>query len=91
MENAEDGGTALAHLGDHLDHGVAVARVIDVAAGRLPVRERVAQLLDEGTFREIGSLTSKIVYDEDGNEVASDEFMEDEDEEDDSLAWVTKN
>ena len=29
--------------------------------------------------------------DEDGNEVASDEFMEDEDEEDDSLAWVTKN
>ena len=32
-----------------------------------------------------------VVYDEDGNEVASDEFMEDEDEEDDSLAWVTKN
>jgi len=38
-----------------------------VAAGRLPVRERVAQLLDTGSFREVGSLTSKIVYDEDGN------------------------
>ena len=32
-----------------------------------------------------------VVYDEDGNEVASDEFMEDEDEDDDSLTWVTKN
>jgi acetyl-CoA carboxylase carboxyltransferase component len=38
-----------------------------VAAGRLPVRERVARLLDAGSFREIGSLTSRIVYDEDGN------------------------
>ena len=37
-----------------------------VAAGRLPVRERVAGLLDADSFREIGSLTSKIVYDDDG-------------------------
>ena len=38
-----------------------------VAAGRLPVRERVQRLLDEGSFRESGSLASKVVYDEDRN------------------------
>ena len=37
-----------------------------VAAGRLPVRERVAALLDPGSFREIGSLASKVEYDDDG-------------------------
>ncbi len=38
-----------------------------VAAGRLPVRERIDQLLDADSFREIGSLASKVRYDEDGN------------------------
>ena len=37
-----------------------------VAAGRTPVRERVDLLLDRGSFREIGSLASKVEYDEDG-------------------------
>lgn len=32
-----------------------------------------------------------VVYDEDGNEVASDEFMDEDDEDEDNLAWVTKN
>lgn len=36
------------------------------AAGRLNVRERLAQFLDEGSFREIGSITGKAVYDENG-------------------------
>ncbi len=38
-----------------------------VAAGRLPVRERIAGLLDEGSFRETGSLASKVEYDEGGS------------------------
>ncbi|MEO8457994.1 MAG: carboxyl transferase domain-containing protein [Chloroflexota bacterium] len=37
-----------------------------VAEGRTPVRDRVDQLLDEGSFREVGSLASKVEYDEDG-------------------------
>lgn len=37
-----------------------------VAAGRLPVRERIVQLLDEGSFREVGTLTGKVEYGEDG-------------------------
>ena len=37
-----------------------------VEAGRLPVRERIDQLLDDGSFREIGSLAGKVVYAEDG-------------------------
>ena len=37
-----------------------------VAAGRLPVRERVRQLLDAGSFRETGSIASKVEYDEEG-------------------------
>lgn len=41
-----------------------VARHIE--AGRTPVRERVAQLLDTGSFRETGSLASKVEYDEEG-------------------------
>ena len=36
-------------------------------AGRLPVRERVAHLLDDGSFREIGSLAGKVAYAEDGS------------------------
>ena len=32
-----------------------------------------------------------VVYDEDGNEVTSDSFLEDEDEEDENLTYVTKN
>jgi acetyl-CoA carboxylase carboxyltransferase component len=37
-----------------------------VAAGRLPVRERIERLLDEGSFREVGSLASKVSYDDEG-------------------------
>ena len=37
-----------------------------VAEGRTPVRDRVDQLLDDGSFREIGSLASKVEYDEEG-------------------------
>lgn len=35
-------------------------------AGKLTVRERIDQLLDPGTFREIGSLAGKAGYDDDG-------------------------
>ncbi len=35
-------------------------------AGRLTVRERVAALLDDATFREIGALAGTAVYDPDG-------------------------
>ena len=31
-----------------------------VAAGRTPVRDRIDQLLDAGSFREVGSLASKV-------------------------------
>jgi acetyl-CoA carboxylase carboxyltransferase component len=37
-----------------------------IAEGRTPVRARISQLLDNGSFREIGSLASKVEYDEDG-------------------------
>jgi acetyl-CoA carboxylase carboxyltransferase component len=37
-----------------------------VEAGRLPVRERIDRLLDRGSFREVGSLASKVEYDEAG-------------------------
>ncbi|MCA1834471.1 MAG: methylmalonyl-CoA carboxyltransferase, partial [Actinobacteria bacterium] len=36
------------------------------AAGRLNVRERMATLLDEGSFHEIGALTGRATYDESG-------------------------
>ena len=36
------------------------------ANGRLTVRERIAQLLDDGSFREIGGLTGSATYDESG-------------------------
>ena len=39
-------------------------------AGRLTVRERIAALLDEGSFREIGALAGTAVYDDVG-ELAS--------------------
>ena len=35
-------------------------------AGRLTVRERLAALLDEGSFHEIGALAGKAAYDHDG-------------------------
>ena len=38
-----------------------------IAAGRTPVRERVSQLLDTGSFRETGSLASKVEYNDDGS------------------------
>ena len=34
------------------------------ANGRLTVRERIARLLDEGSFREIGGLTGSATYDD---------------------------
>jgi acetyl-CoA carboxylase carboxyltransferase component len=37
------------------------------ALGKLPVRERIALLLDDGSFHEIGSLTGRATYDDDGN------------------------
>jgi acetyl-CoA carboxylase carboxyltransferase component len=42
----------------------AVAR--QHATGRLTVRERIAALLDPGSFREVGSLTGTATYDDDG-------------------------
>lgn len=36
------------------------------AAGKLTVRERIAQLLDAGSFRELGSIAGKAVYDDAG-------------------------
>jgi len=38
-----------------------------VAEGRTPVRDRIDQLLDDGSFREIGSLAGKVDYDETGH------------------------
>jgi acetyl-CoA carboxylase carboxyltransferase component len=35
--------------------------------GRLTVRERIDRLLDEGTFKEIGSIAGKAWYDAEGN------------------------
>jgi acetyl-CoA carboxylase carboxyltransferase component len=35
-------------------------------AGRLTVRERLAELLDDGSFQEIGALAGAAVYDDDG-------------------------
>ncbi len=37
-----------------------------VAQGRTPVRQRIDQLLDDASFREIGSLASKVEYDDNG-------------------------
>jgi hypothetical protein len=37
------------------------------AAGRLTVRERIAALLDTGSFHEIGAITGKASYAEDGS------------------------
>ncbi len=51
-------------LGNEMGGAERVAR--HVAAGRTPVRDRIDQLLDEGSFREVGSLASKVQYDEEG-------------------------
>src|SRR5437867_10294510 len=37
-----------------------------VAEGRNPVRDRIDQLLDDGSFHEIGSLAGKVEYDDTG-------------------------
>ncbi len=37
------------------------------AQGKLTVRERIDALLDDGTFHEIGALTGRASYDDDGN------------------------
>ncbi len=37
------------------------------ASGRMNVRERIDALLDEGTFREVGRITGKGHYDQDGH------------------------
>ncbi|MBU2531388.1 MAG: methylmalonyl-CoA carboxyltransferase, partial [Alphaproteobacteria bacterium] len=36
------------------------------AGGRLTVRERIARLVDEGSFHEIGAIAGSAAYDEDG-------------------------
>ena len=40
------------------------------AAGKLTVRERIARLLDEGSFREVGKLAGRASYDSSGKLVA---------------------
>ena len=40
------------------------------AQGKLTVRERIAQLVDDGSFAEIGGLSGKAAYDKDGNLVS---------------------
>lgn len=37
-----------------------------ISEGRTPVRERIDRLLDAGSFREVGSLTSRVEYDDQG-------------------------
>ena len=37
-----------------------------VSEGRTPVRDRIDHLLDDGSFREIGSLAGKVEYDDTG-------------------------
>ena len=37
------------------------------SAGRLTVRERISYLLDKSSFNEVGVLTGKSSYDDDGN------------------------
>ena len=37
-----------------------------IAEGRLPVRKRIDLLLDRGSFRETGTIASKVEYDEHG-------------------------
>jgi acetyl-CoA carboxylase carboxyltransferase component len=37
------------------------------AQGKLTVRERITELLDTGTFHEVGALTGRATYDDDGN------------------------
>lgn len=46
-------------------------------AGKLTVRERIAAMVDEGSFREIGSTTGKAIYDADGKlvDLASSNFI----------------
>ena len=39
------------------------------AGGRLTVRERIDQMLDPGTFQEIGSIAGKATYDADGQQI----------------------
>ena len=51
-------------LAEEMGGAERVAR--HVAAGRTPVRDRIGQLLDDGSFREVGSLASKVEYDEKG-------------------------
>ena len=36
------------------------------AGGRLTVRERIAKLVDDGSFHEIGAIAGKATYDEEG-------------------------
>lgn len=38
-----------------------------IANGKMPVRDRIDGLLDTDSFEEVGSVTGKVEYDEDGN------------------------
>ena len=53
-----------------LEMGGAAGVARQHSFGKLSARERIATLLDAGSFRELGTLTGKAVYDEDG--VATD-------------------
>lgn len=48
-------------------HGGAAAVERQRAAGKLTARERIAALLDPGSWREVGSLAGVASYDEDGS------------------------
>ncbi|MBE7636361.1 methylmalonyl-CoA carboxyltransferase [Sneathiella sp. P13V-1] len=52
-------------LGRQMGGEEKLARHIN--AGKLPVRERIDKLLDDGSFHEVGTITGKVEYDEDGN------------------------
>src|SRR5689334_25442002 len=52
-------------LADRLGGAERVQRQHD--SGRLTVRERIARLVDPGSWREAGTLTGTASYDDDGN------------------------
>ena len=70
FEPAGEWATELAELAQRRAHSLAMggpeALAKFKASGRLNARERIAALLDEGTFREFGRITGKGHYSRDG-------------------------
>ncbi len=70
IESAELKPTWMADLEDRRAAAAKMGGVERVARqhenGRLTVRERLASLLDEGSFREIGGISGSATYDDDG-------------------------